>query len=525
MQTEYPGSTPADGPPPQTVYCLSVDLVASTEMALSLRSWEADRFNAALIQQIEPHLKALRLYDAVLKFTGDGWLVMSATAVSQLCCLALIFRGAFRHEMAKLSGLSLEKIPRIKASLCSGRDCEVNTPSGHKDYVGDSVRRAVRASGLCKDDEILVSTSVREWILHDFEVEQDNVSAQRPHPKKWEEDIALHVLAGLKAELKDGGSTPAEFVYTLGKIGKSEEAIAAALSVKERFEIVPDTRPVAEWSPGQPRERKVATPLPAKSPAPRPPFAAMEWNRVLDSLPDYAAARALVDAMIRKHIARDVATWNILIKKAPGAVQAGRALQNMAEDGIAPDVVTFATLLNKAADFAQGEAVLARMKEAKVDPDVVTFNTLLDKAADFAQGEAVLARMKEAKVDPDVVTYSILFSKNCSNGSARKILEWFYTQRYHPSGPLDALITSFRRCGCTEEALEVALQHPPKADEVVSRGSQGKVRESEDVRCQPSDGRFCTRSVVSSHRRHRISKTSFESSAGVCTTPEAKTNH
>ena len=63
-------------------------MIGSTKRGLKLRSWELDRFNQALIDHIRPHIDALELKHAVVKFTGDGWLVMSPTAASKLRCLA-----------------------------------------------------------------------------------------------------------------------------------------------------------------------------------------------------------------------------------------------------------------------------------------------------------------------------------------------------------------------------------------------------------------------------------------------------
>ena len=96
---------------PQTVYCLAIDLIGSTKQGLRLRSWELDAFNKALIAHIRPHIEALELNHAVVKFTGDGWLVMSPTAASKLCCLALLFRDSFRSEMHGGGGAALTPAP------------------------------------------------------------------------------------------------------------------------------------------------------------------------------------------------------------------------------------------------------------------------------------------------------------------------------------------------------------------------------------------------------------------------------
>ena len=59
------------------VYCLGIDMIESTMPGLRMTQTELDRFNRALVAQIEPHLEALRFEDLLIKFTGDGWMLMS----------------------------------------------------------------------------------------------------------------------------------------------------------------------------------------------------------------------------------------------------------------------------------------------------------------------------------------------------------------------------------------------------------------------------------------------------------------
>ena len=494
MQTESPDTTEALGLSRGALplYCLSVDLVGSTRKGLSLRSWEADKFNLALIGQITPHLEALRLDEAVVKFTGDGWLVMSPTAVSQLCCLALIFRDAFRKEMAALSGLRLKRIPHIRAALCYGYDREVQAPGGRRDYVGDSARRAVRASGLCKKNEVLVHSAVRDCVLRDFDFGAKDVTRARQVPAKWEEEIQLYVLRKVKTGMEGDSTAPADFVYTLGLIGKHREAISAALAVAQHYEIAPEPMTALEQQPSS-RQREASAPAAngvADQKRSRLPLT--EWNRVLHSLPDYAAACALIKALVKKNLTRDVVTYNILTNRSPSLSEARNVLRMMAEDHVSPDVVTYNTLVNKAETFGQATEVVEEMKNADIVPDTFTYgafrtkimtcndasafvefaksgnftldvatcNALLDKASNYVEGIHLVVEMKAAGLAEDIIIYQTLFSKRIGEARVETILNWYYQQPYHSSKALGTLIKSLCRLGRIDEALEIALQHP-----------------------------------------------------------------
>ncbi len=56
--TEYPA---------QLVYCLSMDLIGSTQAGLEFITTSLEHFNRSLVEQIKPHLQKLGLTDALLK--------------------------------------------------------------------------------------------------------------------------------------------------------------------------------------------------------------------------------------------------------------------------------------------------------------------------------------------------------------------------------------------------------------------------------------------------------------------------
>ncbi|MCD5417690.1 hypothetical protein LR021_05010 [Candidatus Bipolaricaulota bacterium] len=156
------------------VFCLSIDLIGSTEAGLKLTTQRLDSFNISLVNQIRPHLEKLGLTDALIKFTGDGWLVMTEKPkkVSALCCLATIMATRFQDEMSQKTGIVKDKIPSLRLGICSGRDIRVELPDGRKDWVGHSARRATRASGCCLPNEILINASVYDGAFRNFVVDR-----------------------------------------------------------------------------------------------------------------------------------------------------------------------------------------------------------------------------------------------------------------------------------------------------------------------------------------------------------------
>ena len=180
------------------VYCLIIDLIKSTEAGLELSTAMLDRFNLSLVDQIKPHLLGLGLADVLTKFTGDGWLLMTEDVgkVPALCCLAIIMSNRFKVEISENTGLALDRIPSLRLAVCSGRDMAVQTPDGRIDWVGDSARRAVRATGCCLPNEILIDVPVRYNVFRDFNltsIAPEELNS-RNQGKLLEEIFPLYVL-------------------------------------------------------------------------------------------------------------------------------------------------------------------------------------------------------------------------------------------------------------------------------------------------------------------------------------------
>ena len=318
----------ADEPSPKFVACLCIDLIGSTLFGLNLSATNWIKFNRELVKQIKPHLDKLELNDALIKFTGDGWLVMTEdpSKIAVLCCFATIMAKRFQEEMSASTGMGKDQMPALRLACCLGLDISVVLPNGAKDWAGDSARRAVRAVRCCFPNEILIDDPVRSAsILRDFETEPADL-ASRP-PKKSEEQLTLHTLKRLRPGAAQESGAPEFYVYTLGQTGRRDEAMREALTVTTALS---SPHPPA----GKPTEKLVSANT-------------RQWNRLLARAPDYLAANELFRRGRSSSLRPDVVTYNTLISLAPDYREARSLLKEMREAGIPPDVVTYNTLLSK----------------------------------------------------------------------------------------------------------------------------------------------------------------------------------
>lgn len=277
----------------ELVLCLSIDLIGSTEAGFELSTQKLDRFNIALVDQIRPHLEKLELTDVVLKFTGDGWLVMTEKPkrASALCCLATIMANRFQEEMSQKTGIAVDKIPSLRIAISLGRDISVKLPDGRKDWVGDSARRSMRISGYCFPNEILIDEPVRYIVFRDFDIKSVDIKRRslRHQPKKMEEEFLPYTLGELKTETVVGSEAPEYFVYTLGIIGKLKEAKTVAQQVSKHLEYEVSKPGIAEED-----IEKILRSL----------------NRLMASVPDYRIALNIMKSIRNAGLAPNIVTYN-----------------------------------------------------------------------------------------------------------------------------------------------------------------------------------------------------------------------
>jgi len=386
-------SQATDGP--YSVYCLCIDMIGSTKAGLELPSRQYDKFNRALVEQIKPHWEALDLTGGLLKFTGDGWRLMTNDPgkVPALCCLAMIMARGFQDEMSERTSIPAERIPPLRLAVCAGRDIRVELPDGRQDWVGDSVRRAVRAAGYCFANEIIIDTPVKYVVLRDFAITDVDVEGRTKEgkPVKAEEKLDLHVLGDLKTEAATDSEAPEYYVYALEVMGKGEEAGRMTKEVSERLEDE------AGQLQGLEEEGKLRDIL-------------RSWNRLMARVGSYSRVIEILNGIREAGVAPDVVTYNILMNKAQEYDEAKMWFKRMVEEGIEPDVVTYNTLINGASDCDEHRRWLDRMVQEGVEPTVVTYNTLINGASDYDEQKQWFERMVEEGIEPTVVTYNTLIN-------------------------------------------------------------------------------------------------------------------
>lgn len=462
----------APEPSPRLTLCLAIDLKQSTTAGLKLSTRRLDRFNLALVNQLNPNLKTVGLDRVRIKFTGDGWLLMSNDPdyAAPLCCLAVIMSTNFQAEMSREAQIPVNQVPALRVAVCWARDLEVELPDGQIDFVGDSVRHAVRACQFCRDNEIIIDETVQRWVQHDFLTTRIDLDERlREFPMaKMEQDLALHTLAELRLESAAEIDAPVYFVNTLSAIGRSGEAEALADRIADQLQIEAED---PQSDTVELRER---------------------FNRLLASNLDYENASRILRDMQDAGLAPDRATFTALIVKAEEYKTKCIWLQRMKQKGLAPDLGTFNELIRTATDRAARKRWLAKMKREGVSPDVETLNTLIDrdpeypkaaewvktmeaegvrpdpgtydllieKAGDIASGMRWIERMFKESIQPGMVSLLTLMSKEVGTVSADELLRWYLKLPYHPPEPMQRAIAAYRKRGDIDGAIRLALDYP-----------------------------------------------------------------
>ncbi len=439
------------------VYCLTVDMVGSTLAGLNLTSEQLDKFNNALMEQIRPHLERLKLDKELLKFTGDGWLLMTTNTdkLKHLCCLAIILSKRFTEEMSQLSGLPPKRIPSLRIAICSGNDMQVDLPNGGRDWAGDSARRATRVCAWCKDNEILVDDPVKSIINRDFDVSRVDLKTRERDcckPSKLdEEELNVYALKGIKENVSKESHVDC-YVYTLGVIGKQE----TANMISEAME-----RSIVEFMKGQAPEKKSLQ-----------DEVILQWNKILESQVDYEKLIKFFKAMLSENIKPNIDSYRALIqqspdyttsenwfksmlsaglksnreimtimvfkastyeelkslgklissinekpqelyyrkliKKSPSEKEAEKVINEMRIIGVKASIRTYEAMYRRLSDFSRIRVIWARMRKSKVAPTINTYNIVLSKAPDYETAKAVYTSIKLMELSPNTITFSIM---------------------------------------------------------------------------------------------------------------------
>ncbi len=421
--------------------CLCIDLIGSTTGGLTLTSRQLDRLNAALVEQIAPHLEQLGLKDVLSKFTGDGWLLLAhgpdRDAIASLCCLATIMAHRFAAEMADRSRLAADRIPRLRLALGAGFDLLVTLPNGQADYVGDSARRAVRALGYrdesCDPAEILVCDVIRQAVMRDFVISQDDVTKTRPKPEKVEEVFPLYVLGELRPEAAADFDAPDYYAYTLAAIGKAAEATQVLEQAAE--ETAAQCEPelataqaatlVRRWNQVIAGATDYATAVSTfndmRSSGSLPDMAS--YAALIHKTPDFGTACALLETMQKAGLEPTAAMYNAAMARAKTYGQGWCLLERMSDAGLEPNAATYNVLISKAESYEQAESLLQQMQDEELEPNAATYNTLISRAGSFAQSERWLQQMQDVGLEPNAATYSMLVSRAESYQQAERWMQ------------------------------------------------------------------------------------------------------
>ncbi len=396
-------STPPSGEV-RLVYCLSIDLIESTLPGLRMTQGELDRFNRALVAQIEPHLEALSFDDLLVKFTGDGWLLMSPEVKDgdRLCALAVIMRERFAPDMQQRTALPATRIPGLRMAVCTGRDIRVQAFRGGFDWVGDSARRATRSAEFCFPNEILIDGSVQGLVMRDFMTQRIDPGARpgRRQRRRPEEDLPLWTLGELRIEAAEDWEAAAAYVYALSQLGRTDEATEAS--------------------------RRAADSLGAGAvvvPGPGDGRSIQRWNRLIASAPTYDVLLELMARLLESQAQPNVDTLNALVDRSPTFDEAMRWIANLERYGVKPDVVTYNTLIRRAPDFETALRHLDIMDEVGVDPTSATMRTMVDKAPTSADAFRLLHLFSDRGVAPDVEVFGRMVARAPTHEAAVELFE------------------------------------------------------------------------------------------------------
>ncbi len=385
------------------VYCLSIDLIESTVPGLRMTQVELDRFNRALVAQIEPHLEALRFDDLLVKFTGDGWLLMTPEVrdAERLCALGAIMRDTFAEEMQRRTGLPRARIPDLRMAICAGRDIRVQLWEGTFDWVGDSARRATRSASFCFPNEILVDGAVQSLVMRDFLTSRIDPGA-RPsrRPVRVEEEIPLWSLEDLRIEAVEDWDAAAAYVYALGQLGRLDDALEASTRAASRLVDVDELA----QSPNTARTIQ-------------------RWNRLIATAPTYESVLELVTRLLESPSRPDTGTLVALVDRAPTFDEARTWVADLRMHGVHADATVYATLIRRVPTVEGATELIAEMEDAGLAITVPVLNLVLAKAVSFKAGVAMLRMFGDRGLVPDLDTFGRLMTKAPGYDAAVALLD------------------------------------------------------------------------------------------------------
>ncbi len=417
------------------IYCLSIDMIKSTEAAIKRTIQEQNKFNKYLVKQIVPHIRKLSLDDAIIQFTGDGWLVMTSKErkIPAICCLATIMAHKFQEEMANYTGLSKKSISPLRIAIDSGIDMCVSLPDHSKHWVGDSARKSVRAAGCCRTNEVIVDYNVLRTVVRDFDFEAINLLDRKNEGlcKKMEEDLDIHTLKDIKPEIREDLEYPDWFIYTMYTIGRTEEAIRLSEHATDMFVdlakrvnidkklLVKKWNHLIESIPDYNTSVRFANQIKESDLLPT----TRTYNLLIDKSADYNTGRYWLREMEKNNNIPNAHTYNLLITKSSSYYNARSLLDELLEKHIKPNTSIYSNLISMAPSYQEGKELLNNMANNNIHPNLNIYYTILDKAPDYKEAKNITIEMEKQGIPPNIMTYSLLRSMITNFDEAKVLMD------------------------------------------------------------------------------------------------------
>jgi class 3 adenylate cyclase len=436
----------------RTVISLVVDLIGSTARGLEFDAASFRRYNKAIAKHIWPYIRQFDLESSTLKFTGDGWLLFQhdLEKAHAIVALAKTLSANFQSDLGTELGISPAQVPPLRLAVCTGDDEEVEFGIGarkQKDWIGDSARRATRASGCCAPNELIVNSTIRDKIYRVFSIGLIDISKLSPdrQPKRWEENFQVYSVGEIRHDFvrelrhEPDPSAYAPYIAYLDFVGKPAQAKAVAETTSEAIIVkateqaeglvVPTKtaalenagallRNILYSSPSRTTRDAVLSRMKRIGEAP----SIVVYNGLLAKSLNHRAALEVFESIKSSGLSPDVFTYSILINLSPDYATAKGWFDAMLKAGVKPDEVTYSTLINLSPDYATAKGWFDAMLKAGVKPNEVTFNTLIKLSPDYATAKGWFDAMLKAGVKPDEVTFNTLIKLSPDYATAKG---WF----------------------------------------------------------------------------------------------------
>lgn len=440
----------------RTVIALVVDVIASTKFGLDLDLASFRRYNRAFAEQIWPNLKAFALENAIVKFTGDGWLIFvpDLEKTSAVVALAKTLSEVHQKELAATLEIEAAKLPAIRLAICTGDDEEITLSNQQIEWIGDSARRATRAAGCCAPNQLIVNSTIRDKVYRAFTSSPIDIHVlpENQRPKRWEEDFQIYAIGDLRADFTasiladENPSDYAPYVTYLHLTGHKAES-------EKTFEVVRDAiSDAAIMATGE------ATPTPVEQPT--VPNIGAEMRKLLYVAPTSEMRDQVVRQMTKLKVAPSTATYNNLINRAssyPGSIE---WFDRMRQEGVPPDVVTYSTLINLSPDLPTAREWYEEMRRAGIPPNEVTATSLAKSIKTLADADHLTSLLLAGNVFIGEGYYSALFSKLAETHGAQELLGWYVSQKYKRAPGLNGAIRTLASRHLLADACRIAFAFP-----------------------------------------------------------------